>query len=115
MNPRDPESITIDIPQDGEAAGAADQPAPPSIEPASLRDLPREVGVLLFSAGVLGFVLPGPGTPAMIAGGLVLWPDKFGKAESWFRNRYPKAHKGGMQYIHRFLDDMERRYPGTST
>jgi len=107
----DPESITIDIPQDGHDAG--DGP-PPEARSSELRDLPKEVGVLLFSAGVLGFILPGPGTPAIIAGGLVLWPDKFGKAEAWFRRRYPKVHKGGMQYVHRFLDDMDRRYPGTS-
>ena len=44
-----------------------------------LRALPKEVGVMLLSAGVVGFVMPGPGTPAIIAGGLVLWPEGFGR------------------------------------
>lgn len=79
-----------------------------------LRDLPREVGYVLFSAGVLGFVLPGPGTPALIAGGLVLWPEQFGKAEAWFKRRYPSAHRDGMKHVHRFLKDLESRYPGPS-
>ncbi len=40
-----------------------------------LEDLPKELGVLLTSVGVLGFVLPGiAGTPALIAGGLVSGP-----------------------------------------
>jgi hypothetical protein len=78
-----------------------------------LSELPREVGYILLSAGVLGFVLPGPGTPAIIAGGLVLWPGGFGKAEGWFRRRYPSLHREGMQHIYRFLKDLEGRYPGT--
>jgi uncharacterized membrane protein YbaN (DUF454 family) len=44
--------------------------------------LPKEVGVMLVSVGVLGFVLPAvAGTPAIVAGGLVLWPRTFGKLE----------------------------------
>ena len=38
---------------------------------------------MLITAGIVGFVLPGPGTPAIIAGGLALWPGAFGKLESW--------------------------------
>jgi hypothetical protein len=77
-----------------------------------LPKLPRELGVILISAGVVGFVMPGPGTPAIIAGGLVLWPKGFGKAEVWFRRRFPSLHRDGMQQIRRFLADLERRYPG---
>lgn len=37
-----------------------------------IEDLPKEVGVMLVSVGVLGFVLPAvAGTPAIVAGGLV--------------------------------------------
>ena len=79
-----------------------------------LRELPKNVGYMLLSAGVLGVVLPGPGTPAIIAGGLVLWPNGFGKAETWFRRKFPAIHQGGMQHIGRFLKDLENRYPGTT-
>ena len=76
--------------------------------------LPRELGVMLVSAGVIGVVLPGPGAPALVAGGLILWPRAFGKAEKWFRRRFPDAHRQGMGHIHRFLTDLERRYPGST-
>ncbi len=77
-----------------------------------LEDLPRELGVLLASVGVLGFVLPGmAGAPALVAGGLVLWPRTFGKVESWFEGRFPDTHRKSMRQVGRFLDDLDRRYP----
>ena len=57
------ESCRIDAPAPGD---------PPSVR---IQELPREVGAMLVSVGVLGSILPGMiGTPALIAGGLVLWP-----------------------------------------
>ncbi len=77
-----------------------------------IKDLPREVGVMLMTVGVLGFILPGVvGTPAAIAGGLVLWPKAFGKVENWFERRFPKIHKQSLYQINRYLNDLERRYP----
>src|SRR5438132_8040435 len=43
---------------------------------------PKELGVMLVSAGLIGVVLPGPGAPALLAGGLILWPEGFGKVEA---------------------------------
>jgi hypothetical protein len=111
MIPEFGESPTIEIPNTPEA-GKNEEPGEPDRMP-ELRDLPREVGYVLLSVGVLGLVMPGPGTPAFIAGGLVLWPDRFGKAETWFKRRYPSVHRDGMRHIHRFLKDLENRYPGT--
>jgi hypothetical protein len=77
-----------------------------------IKDLPKEVGVMLMTVGVLGFALPGVvGTPAMIAGGLVLWPRMFGKVENWFERKFPEVHKQSLHQIHRYLNDLERRYP----
>ena len=45
-----------------------------------LKELPKEIGVMLIAAGVVGLILPGPGTPALIAGGVALWP---GGLASW--------------------------------
>jgi hypothetical protein len=89
------------------------QPAPVSDEEVRrIKDLPREVGVMLISVGVLGIVLPGVmGTPAFIAGGLVLWPRAFGRVEDWFQRRYPETHQRSMKQIGRYLDDLERRFP----
>ena len=80
--------------------------------PLRLEDLPKELGVLLTTVGVLGFVLPGmAGTPALIAGGLVLWPKTFGKVENWLQGRFPSTHRTSMQQVGRFLDDLQKRYP----
>jgi uncharacterized membrane protein YbaN (DUF454 family) len=77
--------------------------------------LPKEVGVMLVSVGVLGFVLPAvAGTPAIVAGGLVLWPRTFGKLERWVQRRYPMVYYEGMRQICRYLDDLEMRFPDSS-
>jgi hypothetical protein len=77
-----------------------------------IRDLPREFGVMLVSVGVLGVVLPGVmGAPALVAGGLVLWPSAFGGLDKWLRRRNPGLYHQGMKQLDRFLDDLERRYP----
>ena len=80
-----------------------------------IKDLPKEVGVMLLTVGVLGVVLPGVvGTPAAIAGGLVLWPKAFGKVESWFERRFPDMHKQSLYQINRYLNDLEARYPNST-
>lgn len=76
-----------------------------------IKELPKELGVMLLTAGIVGFILPGPGTPAIIAGGLALWPEAFGKLESWLERSHPKVHRQGVRQINRFLNDLEKRYP----
>ena len=73
--------------------------------------LPKEVGVMLIAAGIVGVILPGPGTPALIAGGLALWPGAFSKLELWLEQHHPVAHSRSMKQIGRFLNDLEKRYP----
>ena len=91
-----------------------DQPNPEPADFNSIKDLPKEVGVMLITAGIVGFILPGPGAPAIIAGGLVLWPEAFGKLESWLERSHPKVHRKGMQQINRFLNDLQKRYPDST-
>jgi hypothetical protein len=101
---------------DRDTAGGSSPTDPAAIEETTVRrikHLPREVGVMLVSVGALGVVLPGMmGTPAIIAGGLVLWPGTFGRVEDWFRRRSPDLYRRGMKQLDRYLDDLERRYPG---
>jgi hypothetical protein len=78
------------------------------------KELPKEVGVMLITAGIVGLILPGPGTPALIAGGLALWPKAFGKLESWLERHHPALHRQSMRQIDRFLNDLEKRYPYSS-
>ncbi|NBS32426.1 MAG: hypothetical protein EBS83_06405 [Planctomycetia bacterium] len=80
-----------------------------------LAALPKEVGVLLVTIGAMGVVLPGiVGTPALLAGGLLLWPRGFRSVNGWLQRKCPKIHRHGAAQLIRYLDDLERRYP-TST
>jgi hypothetical protein len=81
-----------------------------------LRRLPPEVGTVLVGVGVLGMILPGlVGTPILIAGAVVLVPTVFDKCDRWTQKRFPQSHRIGMRYVERFIDDLEKRYPGTAT
>jgi hypothetical protein len=51
------------------------------------------------------------GAPALVAGGLVLWPGTFGPVDEWLRRQNPGLYHRGMKQLGRFLDDLERRYP----
>jgi hypothetical protein len=99
--------------QEGEALHQ-DQPNPEPADINKIKDLPKELGVMLVTAGIVGFILPGPGIPAIVAGGLVLWPKGFGKLESWLERAHPKVHREGMQQINRFLNDLQKRYPNST-
>jgi hypothetical protein len=79
-----------------------------------LERLPPEIGALLMVVGIAGMLLPGPvGTPFVLVGGVALWPAAFGRVENWFERRFPGVHRTGMEQIIRYLDDLERRYPGS--
>jgi hypothetical protein len=99
-------------------AGSDAPPLTPEEVEAELRrikDLPREVGVMLMTVGVLGFMLPGVvGAPAVLAGGLVLWPGAFSKAENWFERKFPRMHRQSLVQINRYLSDLEARFPNST-
>lgn len=78
--------------------------------------LPKDVGWLLFTAGLMGIIVPGViGTPFLILGGFMIWPWSSKKAESWLKGHSPKPFRGSIRQINRFLDDLERRYPQSSS
>ena len=77
-----------------------------------LRLLPPEVGAVLVTVGIGGLILPGPfGTPFILAGGLVLAPRYFHRAELRVQKKFPNAHRAGRRRLDRFIDDFEKRYP----
>ncbi len=115
---QEPQPTPEDHGQQAEPAAAESEAAASNLTPEEeaelrrIKDLPKEVGVMLMTVGVLGLVLPGVvGTPAAIAGGLVLWPRAFGKIENWFERKFPETHKHSLYQINRFLDDLDARYP----
>jgi hypothetical protein len=88
--------------------------AEPSVSAEGFRieSMPRELGVLLIVAGVGGVLLPGPvGTPFLILGGLVFFPNLFRKVDQRFARRFPRMHREGMRQVQRFVSDLEHRYP----
>ena len=73
--------------------------------PVRIKELPRDAGWLLITAGVVGLVVPGMlGTPFLLAGAFVLAPGGSRLLSRW-------AGRSAMRQIGRFLDDLERRYP----
>ena len=78
-----------------------------------VQKMPTEVGVLLIVAGIGGILLPGPvGTPFLILGGLMLWPQAFRGVGMCVETMFPRMHHHGVKQINRFLDDLDKRYPG---
>jgi hypothetical protein len=93
---------------------AGDQDAPLTDEQVmeKIRSLPKEIGALLIVAGIGGLLLPGPiGTPFLVLGGLVLWPKGFERVDTALERRFPRMHRQSLRQIHRFISDLERRYP----
>jgi hypothetical protein len=112
--PKDEPTASPDRPL-AEATPDAAAPVPAPEPPTGLTVTPsKDLGLMLVSAGLIGVVLPGPGAPALVAGGLMLWPGAFGKVERWIHRRFPEAHRKGIGHINRFLSDLERRYPGST-
>ena len=77
-----------------------------------LQRLPKDTGLLLATAGIIGIVVPGVlGMPFLVLGGLLMWPSSKARAERWLSGQSPRFLKGSVRQINRFLDDLERRYP----
>ncbi len=97
------------------AEAVAPRLASPTVEEfdARLETMPQEVGVLLVTIGVMGLILPGlVGTPALLAGWLMLWPRGFRAVNARLHRACPRVHREGMRQLCRYLDALERRYPG---
>lgn len=91
-------------------ADRADQEEEQYIE--LLGKLPPEIGTMLIAIGIAGILLPGPiGTPMLIAGALVYWPQTFAPIERALAKRCPGIHREGVIQIKRFISDLNRRFP----
>lgn len=80
-----------------------------------LRSTPPQVGAILITVGVAGVILPGPiGLPFVVAGCFVLWPKTVDGMEWLVRKRFPKVYHYSLEFIERYFDDLDRRFPGTN-
>ncbi len=81
--------------------------------------LPKRVGALLLTSGMVTSMLPPPPGPfdmmLLLSGGLILWPRGFQSVKTWAEGRFPAAHRASMGFLVRFLLDLERRYPDSTT
>jgi hypothetical protein len=60
--------------------------------------------------------VPGPEDILVVAfGALAFWRRGFRACERWSHRSYPRVHRAGTKMLLRYLDDLERRYPGTVT
>jgi hypothetical protein len=86
--------------------------------PNRVERLPKEVGVLLMTAGLITGMLPPPPGPfdlmIVLSGGLAVWPRGFRAVESWARKHWPGTHRVGLHSLNRYLQDLECRYPGST-
>jgi hypothetical protein len=75
-------------------------------------NLPRDVGWMMISVGVLGVILPGlPGTPFLLAGVAVLAPGGPRLLTRWAARKPKGLVHASLKQMGRWLDDLERRYP----
>jgi hypothetical protein len=97
---------------------ATEYPALASSSSSRIERVPRQVGFLLLAAGMVTGMLPPPPGPfdmsLMLAGGVALWPRGLRAVNDWTGKRFPQAHQAGMSFLERFLDDLERGYPGSA-
>jgi hypothetical protein len=83
---------------------------PPDIQE-RLKRLSPEAAAAVLASGLIFWVVPGPGTPLIMAGGMRLWPSFFAKCATKLQHYFPKGHSAGLEVLRRFLDDMENRFP----
>ena len=77
----------------------------------SLHHLPKDVGWMLLVSGLIS-ELGMPGVPPFwIAGLMILWPETGQRIARPMAKRFPKAYRQSMALIHRYVDDLEKRYP----
>ena len=123
--------MTATDPADDAAATSEGMPGPPALrveaspaEAASdqvqiddqailrIANLPRDVGWMMVSVGVLGVILPGlPGAPFLLAGAAVLTPGGPRLLSRWAGRKPKGLVHTSLKQMGRWLDDLDRRYP----
>ncbi|MFM1800783.1 MAG: hypothetical protein RJA81_135 [Planctomycetota bacterium] len=86
---------------------------PPDIQE-RLKRLSPEAAAAVIASGLIFWIVPGPGTPLILAGGLRLWPEFFQKFSHGLKRYFPKGHSASLEVLRRFLDDLENRFPQSS-
>jgi hypothetical protein len=102
------------------ALGAEASPAEAASDQAQIDDrailrianLPRDVGWMMVSVGILGVILPGlPGAPFLLGGIAVLTPGGPRLLTRWAGRKPKGLVHTSLKQMGRWLDDLDRRYP----
>jgi hypothetical protein len=94
------------------AEAASDQAAIDDRAILRVANLPRDVGWMMVSVGILGVILPGlPGTPFLLGGIAVLTPGGPRLLTRWAGRKPKGLVHTSLKQVGRWLDDLERRYP----
>ncbi|QJD30337.1 hypothetical protein [Methylococcus geothermalis] len=72
--------------------------------------LPRDIGWMLLGGGLLSEVVMGL-PPFWVLGILILYPPIGVPLAGFMERRAPGLLAGSLDFVHRYLDDLERRYP----
>jgi hypothetical protein len=81
---------------------------------ARVKNMPKDVGVMLLTVGLAGVVLPGViGLPFLLAGSVIMMPKTTNKLKNSLGFKDSEEADYAIKQINRFLDDLDRRYPGT--
>lgn len=83
---------------------------PPEIQE-RLKRLSPEAAAAVMASGLIFWIVPGPGTPLILAGGMRLWPQLFEKIAGRVQQHFPGGHRAGLEVLRRFLDDLDSRFP----
>lgn len=75
-----------------------------------IEKLPRDIGWMLLGGGLLSEVVMGL-PPFWVVGIMILYPQIGLPLAGLLERRTPKLLAGSLDFVKRYIDDLERRYP----
>ncbi|MEW6038710.1 MAG: hypothetical protein AB1648_10740 [Pseudomonadota bacterium] len=75
-----------------------------------IEKLPRDIGWMLLAGGLMSEVVMGL-PPFWVLGILILYPQIGGPLTGFLERKAPRLLTGSLDFVDRYLGDLERRYP----
>lgn len=97
-------------PDESSRAGAALMPPSRKDALSRIEKLPRDVGWMLLAGGLMSEVVMGL-PPFWVIGILILYPQIGAPLTGFLERKAPGALSGSLDFVDRYLEDLERRYP----
>jgi hypothetical protein len=103
----------VSLPTEGDddvRPGAALEPLSRKDALSRIEKLPRDVGWMLLTGGLMSEVVMGL-PPFWVLGILILYPQIGGSLAGFLERKAPGVLSASLDFVDRYLDDLERRYP----